>query len=499
MNIEGIGLLAIALGIGGLLAGPNFAVYTFVLSTLLAAAAAVTLPSLGAANIQPAHLLLGFLVIVLFFRREFLSRALAGLVFPKPGFWLLIAVAYGVASAFLLPRLFAGLTYVYAIARTHLGPGIILVPLVPVSGNITQSIYLVGDLLCFLAFCSYASSGDKISTIARAGLLCAALNLTFAAVDMATYAANMGYVLDVIRNAKYSMLNEATVSGVKRIVGSFTEASGYAYMTLGLFAFTLRLWLGGYCRPWAGLLCWLSLITLLLSTSTTAYAGLFVFVIITYSVNFWRALMGPVPTPVMSFVGIGPLLVACAALGVVLHGPTWTIVQQILDTTVFNKVGTASGIERGRWNEQAMVNFLDTFGFGAGLGSTRASNFVLAVLSNIGIFGALAYGAFLLRVLRKASQGGGEPFGDAVQDAARSACLAFFIAALVSGGMVDLGLSFFMFAGVACAARVPERARGGAAIPGSVPVLTEHLRKGSRRYAAAASGRKNFGLSWNIS
>ena len=130
MSIEGIGLLAIALGIFGFFAGPNFAVYTFVLSTLLAAAAAITLPSLGAANIQPAHLLLGFLVIALFSRRGYLSRTLGSLVFPRPGFWLLLAVCYGVASAFLLPRLFVGLTYVYAIARTDLGPGIMLVPLV---------------------------------------------------------------------------------------------------------------------------------------------------------------------------------------------------------------------------------------------------------------------------------------------------------------------------------------------------------------------------------
>ena len=313
--------------------------------------------------------------------------------------------------------------------------------------------------------------------IARAGLLCAALNLTFAAIDMATYAANMGYVLDVIRNAKYSMLNEATVSGVKRIVGSFTEASGYAYMTLGLFAFTSRLWFAGHCRPWAGLLASLSLITLLISTSTTAYGGLIFFMSVTYASNFARAFTGPVPTPVMGFLGIGPLLVACVALGVLLHTPTWALVQQILDTTVFNKSSTASGIERGRWNEQAIVNFLDTYGFGAGLGSTRASNFMLAVLSNVGLFGALVYGIFLLRVLWRARRI--ETFGDTVQDSARAACLALLIAALLSGGMVDLGLSFFMFAGIACAARVPEKQAPVATTRRNVPAHVQGLRLAS--------------------
>jgi hypothetical protein len=63
MEIEAIGAVAIVIGLVGWIAGPSFAIYAFVASTLLSSAAALLLPSLGYANIQPAHLLLGFLAL----------------------------------------------------------------------------------------------------------------------------------------------------------------------------------------------------------------------------------------------------------------------------------------------------------------------------------------------------------------------------------------------------------------------------------------------------
>jgi hypothetical protein len=68
MTIEIVGLIAAALGILGLVAGPAFMVFLFIVSTLLGASAAFVLDSLGGASISPAHLLLGFLVVCLMSR-----------------------------------------------------------------------------------------------------------------------------------------------------------------------------------------------------------------------------------------------------------------------------------------------------------------------------------------------------------------------------------------------------------------------------------------------
>jgi hypothetical protein len=228
MQIEAIGAIAVILGLVGWFAGPRFAVPVFVASTLLAASAALILSALGGANIQPAHLLLGFLTLSAVMSRAARRRARAALLPPNAGFWLLLTAVYATLSAVFLPRIFAGATYVFAIARTEIGPGIISMPLAPTSGNITQAVYFLGDVICFLVFYDAASRPEGVKTVVNAVIASAAINLGFAAIDIGSYWAGLGGVLDVVRNANYRMLDDATVLGFKRIVGSFPEASTFA-------------------------------------------------------------------------------------------------------------------------------------------------------------------------------------------------------------------------------------------------------------------------------
>jgi hypothetical protein len=102
-----------------------------------------------------------------------------------------------------------------------------------------------------------------------------------------------------------------------------------------------------------------------------------------------------------------------------------------------------------------LINFTDTYGLGAGVGSVRASSFPIAVLGNIGALGALTYGLFLFEVLFSRRNRWAEPFPAGCQSAARWACLAQLIGASVAGSFIDLGLPFFIFAGIACAGPVP--------------------------------------------
>jgi hypothetical protein len=129
---------------------------------------------------------------------------------------------------------------------------------------------------------------------------------------------------------------------------------------------------------------------------------------------------------------------------------TSAYVGDLLDTMVLNKLSTSSGVERSNWNSQAIQNFLDTFGFGAGNGSVRASSFPIAVIASLGIIGTITYGLFLVTIWSyQKSRADNERV--AVQTAARSACLAWLIAATASGSFIDLGLPFFAFAALACA------------------------------------------------
>jgi hypothetical protein len=449
MTIEIVGLIAAALGILGLVAGPAFMVFLFIVSTLLGASAAFVLDSLGGASISPAHLLLGFLVVCLMSRYAVFHLAARGLAFPKAGFWLLTTVLYSICSAIFFPRVFAGLTYIFPV-RAEANAGYSLVPLAPSTANFTQSVYFTADFICFIALYGYASLSDGWRTVAKAALFCAGLNLVFGALDMLTYWTNTTELLAVIRNANYRMLNDTEVAGFKRIVGSFTEAAAFGSTTLGYFAFCLKLWLQGFHTRLTFVLAALSLGAMVFSTSTTAYVGLSVFLLLVYLECLFKLLSRPVSTQTIAFIVATPILLLLVVVLIALNDVYWNYIENLLDTMVFNKLSTDSGIERSAWNRQAIQNFFDTWGLGAGNGSVRAASFLAAVLASLGIVGACTYGAFLICVfLGNREPASSDAYENAVSSAARSVCLAWFIASSVAGAFIDLSLPFFVFAALA--------------------------------------------------
>jgi hypothetical protein len=451
MTIEFIGLITLTFGILCFVLGAAFAVYVFVISTLFGAAAAVLL-TVFAANIQPAHLLLGVLVACLMTRSDSWQYVFDCLKFPRAGFWLLLTVLYGIMSAVLLPRLFAGLTYVYTI-RVEARAGNLL-PLGPSSGNVTQTVYFIADFVCFVVISAYASTNDRIRTIAYAALTCAALNLVFALLDLITFWTNSVDMLAFVRNASYRMLNESEVAGLKRIVGSFSEASSFASFTLGFFAFTGRLWLLGVFPRLTFALTAGSLGALAFATSSTGYVGLSIIAAMLYLDRLGLLLVGPVNAQTLGFICALPLLISIFAILLALNDAQWIYVHDLLDNLIFEKLSSDSGVERTQWNRQGLTNLLETFGFGAGIGSLRASSFPIAVLASIGIIGGITYSAFLLSVLLFSRREHGPDANlqmKAFQSAARWACLACLIAASVAVPFIDLGLIFFVFAALACA------------------------------------------------
>jgi hypothetical protein len=274
--------------------------------------------------------------------------------------------------------------------------------------------------------------------------------------------------LDIVRNANYRMLDDATVLGFKRIVGSFPEASTFAYVTVGFFAFCTKLWVDDIRPRLNGALAALSAAALTLATSSTGYAATSGFLALLFASSLVQMFFRRVRKSTFILVAVLPVLVAVGVTGMRLDAPLWNTVNQVIDASIFNKMESSSGVERAKWNDQAMVNFYDTRGFGAGVGSVRASSFPLAVLGNIGVIGAFTYSLFLLSVLLGRKNRWQHPFPASCQSAARWACLTQLIGASVAGSFIDLGLPFFIFAGLACAG--PEPAWAGRRVPTLQPV-----------------------------
>jgi hypothetical protein len=452
MTIEIIGLIAGFFGVLGLAASPDFLVVVFLISIQLGAAAAIQLDSLGGTAVSPSHLLLAFVVFRLFSDGEVRKNALRCSHFPRAGFWLLITFIYSIVTAFALPRLFAGMTYVFAVRNTTHS----LVPLAPSTANFTQSGFFACDVLCFFALSGYVGAAvDGRKVLVQAALACAAINLGFAAIDLLTYWTNTTELLAFIRNTNYRMLNDTEVAGFKRIVGSFTEAASFGSVTLGYFAFCVTLWLRGFHTRISFILASLSLLALLFSTSATAYVGLSIFVLILYLQSLFKLLVGPVTKQTLVFLVIGPILASAAVIAIALNESSWSYVQNLFENMVLNKVDTESGIERAEWTRQAFQNFFDTGGFGAGNGSLRASSLIAAVAGSLGFLGAPLYGAFLLRIFFFSDwqSSASATYVSTTAAAARSTCLAWLITATIAGGFIDLGLLFFVFAALALSGR----------------------------------------------
>jgi hypothetical protein len=454
MTVELIGIVTLALGLFSLYRPASFIVQLFLSSTLLGSSAAFILEAVGGTNISPAHLLLGFLAYRLLSIENIYRTATRSVTPGSPGFWLLLTVIYSVVSAYFMPRFFAGQTFTFAV-RNQDG---FSMPLAPTMSNLTQSIYFVGDLVCFILLCGYAGTLSGRRVLGGAAIWCAALNLVFATLDLATYFTNTTELMSVIRNANYALLNDQEVAGFKRIVGSFTEASSFGSTTLGYFAFTSRLWLLGIRPRLSLILTLLSLSALLFSTSTTAYVGLAAFLLYSYLHILIGAFRKPLTFQMGVFVFVVPVALASLVIVIALNDAYWASLQNLLDTLVLNKMSTGSGIERSSWNNQALQNLFDTFGFGVGNGSVRASSFPVGVLASLGVFGALIFSMFFVKVLfSRTTNETYDPVDDGYRQAAKAVCVAWLITATTSGALIDLGLPFYAFAALACAKPLASR------------------------------------------
>jgi hypothetical protein len=459
MSIEPIGLLTFIIGLICLQLGYRATAATLVVMTLLGSAAAILI---GLANIPPAQLLLAFLVATTLKRRVERVGAIRALSFPEPGFWLMCLVIYGVLSGFLMPRLLEGSMPIIALGTSGYAPTSSTVPLGPVSGNLTQGIYLVADFICFIMIVAIASTQAGFATIASALVVYAAGNVLFAVLDVGTYATGTQWLLEFIRNAQYTLHIEEQISGLKRIVGSFTEASAFARSTLGALGFTGTLWLCGRRPVLTGTLALASLALVVLSTSSTGLVGALPVLLILYATALLRLGFHPSRPLSSAAVMCAPLLVVALILAVQLDDETSKPIRDYIDVLIFNKSATDSGIVRNAWNTYALQNFFESYGLGVGLGTVRTSSFPVSLLSNVGVPGTIFYVLFAASAcLRR--RGTPLTYAADVRLAARNACLGLIIGDTFAGTTVDQGLLFYVLAGMACAE--PERDAARTPVP----------------------------------
>jgi hypothetical protein len=447
----------------------------------LGAAAAFNLPALGNSTILVADIATCTFIAIVIASPGKVDAILAKCRVGTPGFFLVATLALGFIVTAFSPRLFAGATDVFSVGRVAGEIGVVIRPLGPSSGNVTQSFRLSLGVLAFLTSAAVLKAGRDDRLLVLAFVSATMVNLALAAYDFATWATDTPQLMAWLRTANYSILDHHEIAGVKRIIGDFPEASSFGYYSLGLFGFWYSYWLSGGQMSKAWLMLVFAAAMVLLSGSSAAYGALGAFLAVSFATVLVTTDMHRIPRRVAVAVGASAILLPfVAAIG-------WILLQsssgfwEFFDRVLFSKLDSDSAIERGSWNAQALRNFFDTWMIGAGLGSVRASNFFVAVLSSIGLAGTVLYAGFLYTFARSRYRGfAGE--SAAIAQGCRAACLILVLKALITRATPDLNIPFFLYAGVAIAYAVLVAKRVDALKPRILAASTPGARSPNRRH-----------------
>lgn len=416
--------------------------------------ALMTLSSLGGSS-PLIYTFFAALVVVSLLGRQRIWRTLGhvfGSVLPA---WILAALmAYAVVGAWLFPRLFAGKTAVFVQSTLQRGT-VVETALAPDSGNISQTGYFVLGGLTAIAFCALLLREDRLVQLRRGFFAWAFLNAGLGLLDLIGKLVGAGDVLEPIRTASYAMLTLSTESGFWRIAGSYSEASAFGSASLACLAFTYTYW--RRTGSWLAKYLAATLFGLvLLSTSSTAYVGLAVIsvaVVLPIARSLALKRLASHDMLILTVVSVGAL----AALAISVQDEEFfSPVARLFDSVIIDKANSTSGQERTYWNLKSLQAFVDTGGAGVGMGSSRASSWPIAVLSQLGLVGSLLMAALVAVLARGMGRLGRwiDPETNAVVSSVRASALASIVAGSIAKGNADPGMLFFIAVAVISAYRV---------------------------------------------
>ena len=373
---------------------------------------------------------------------------------------LLALLGYALLSEAVLPDAFAGTIMVWPQRPDALDPR--LVPLAFNSGNITQPLYLLMNVMVAVGTALFMTR----RAIPYRGLLDAYLLSGYVAVGLAfwQFAARITGI-PFIDELLYSNPNwaivEQSLGSVPRIQGPFSEPAGLAFYLSGLCFCCLWLSAQGHRMMRVNLLLPLAILAMLLSTSTTG--------ILTVAVGLPAMLLlasrGNRPARARLFRGAVMLLLC----GIIVLGPVFVLKPALMDavgevvTATLGKGDSDSYSERTGIDAAALASLRPSYGLGVGWGSFRTSSLLPGLLANGGLFGvAMAFWLFM-RIARLAARARtalpGHPARSLVDGFAAALCGQLAAAVLSAPTIGSLGFFLQLGCVVGGAARMSTDAR----------------------------------------
>ncbi len=280
--------------------------------------------------------------------------------------------------------------------------------------------------------------------------------------DLAGKAAGLGDFLLPIRTADYAILSDIEATGFSRIVGGYSEASAFGMNCLGCIAFTFVYWRHSGSTLAMVLTAALFLL-LIFSTSSTAYVGLALLAFFAALSMGRTFLTGKIKTQDLVLVAILSIVIACILAIYLYNANLFDPFVDLIQTMVFDKHNSSSAEERSYWNYMSLQAFLETYGLGIGMGSSRSSSWLVSVISQLGVFGTVLFGALTSAIFHGAGniRVSGLSEVHVLASSARAMAIGWLIGICISGGGADPGILFFLILAVvlACKAHLSDSSR----------------------------------------
>jgi hypothetical protein len=459
-------------------------------SALFSGSAALILPS-GGSSVPPIYFALLFVYLRIIAPRGGFMGSVPDAI--RANRWLALFALYGVAMAYLGPRLFAGAIDVYPMRMVARDSLFDTLPLEPTSQNVTASIYMIGTL--FLAVGAWIASrrDDAPATLVKAALWVSWGHIGFGLIALAARGTPFDAMLDLFRNSTYVQLDD-TVGGIVRIRGIFPEASEFAGFGFAYFVVSAELWYRSIHTRATGAAALAMATILFFSTSSTAYAALAIYL----AFFFVRPLLLP---GLASSRKIATVLAILGAFGV-LFAVVMAAVPEVADSMLkmlelmtVGKSSSDSGAQRLFWALQGRDAFLVSYGLGIGPGSFRSSSMIMAVIGSLGVIGIVTFLLYLAAVFqpwRMSSWCRAEDYRTSVGGAFASAAVLSLVPAALSSANPHPTPTFAILAGAALALRPGRLGRKRADEAPAYPFALREFAGRRTKGLGAAAGRASM-------
>ncbi|MEH6756670.1 MAG: glycoside hydrolase [Parasphingorhabdus sp.] len=446
---------------------------------LLEGSAAVVLPAIGGSSIPPDRIMLGFLAVASL--NLIKDRSELGKDAIVENCWLVLFCAYGFISAFFLPRIFQGQIDVVPLRPAGLRSLFDVFPLAFSSQNITTAVYLIGTGLAAIFSYVAVRRASDVTPLVTIAIVTTLSHAALGVLEAVLRGTPWDMVVDFFRNGSYAQLSQQTSSFI-RISGFMAEPSNFADFGIVWMIFVFELWLRNIKPFWTGIAASVMALTLILSTSSTAYLGIagYAAVLLARFATFPKYLR---TDKMLLLVGAALAVVVLLMSAIIFSSEFAKEFQSMILEMTLEKTDSDSGQQRSFWALQGLEAFKISYGLGIGAGSFRSSSIATAILGGMGVIGIICFGGYLLKLFQTAHVSGDIEGSGSVQSALTSAAcwsaIAGLIPALFTQASPDPGMQFSILAGIAIALKhqlIANRGQSQPVIIANRPVTVDQAK-----------------------